>query len=35
MNWSWTDDALSQRYGLSDDEEAFISSMIRKMEFTE
>ena len=34
MNKSWTDEALRQRYELSDDEEVFMNSMIRKMEFT-
>ena len=34
MNKSWTDEALRQRYELSDDEDAFINSLIRKMEFT-
>ncbi len=34
MDRVWTDDLLYERYGLSDEEVAFIESMIRDMEFT-
>lgn len=33
MYKSWTDEALRKRYGLTDDEVAFMNSMIRNMEF--
>ena len=32
LNREWTDDALYKRYGLSEDEIAFIESIVRPME---